>query len=52
MRDAGGGKGTLTPLIPLSLRAFEGEGEIKTEGCTSAKAEVQPSSLVLGEGDG
>ena len=41
-------QGTLTPFIPLSLRAFKGEGEGKTEGCTCAKAQVHPSSLVLG----
>ena len=37
-------------MIPLSLRAFEGEGEEKTEGHTCAYAQVCPSSLVLREG--
>ena len=48
----GGGRGTLTPLVPLSLRAYKGEGEEKTEGCTCAKAQVHPSSLVQGRGEG
>ncbi len=43
-------QGTLTPLIPLSLRAIKGEGEEKTEASTCAKAQVLASSLVLGEG--
>ena len=41
------GRETLTPLIPLSLRAIKGEGERKTEGSTCALAQVLPSSLVL-----
>ena len=41
---------TLTPFIPLSLRAFKGEGEEKTEGRTCALAQVRPSSLILREG--
>ena len=46
-----GGKGTLTPFIPLSLGAFKGEGEGKTEGYACALAQAYPSSLVLrGEG--
>ena len=40
--------GTLTPLIPLSLRACKGEGEEKTEGSACAMAQALPSSLVLG----
>ncbi len=52
----GGGKGTLSPLIPLSpsrdsgqaLRAFKGEGEEKTEVSGCAKAQPLTSSLVLG----
>ena len=44
-------RGTLTPFIPLSLRAIKGEGEIKTEACTCAKAQVHASSLVLGRGE-
>ena len=44
-------RGTLTPLVPLSLGAIKGEGEEKTEGCTCALAQVHPSSLVLGRGD-
>ena len=35
-------------MIPLSLRAIKGEGEGKTEGNTCARAQVLPSSLVLG----
>ena len=42
---------TLTPFIPLSLRAIKGEGERKTEGCTCTEAQVHPSSLVLGGGE-
>ena len=30
------GRGTLTPLVPLALRAFKGEGERRTEGRTYA----------------
>ena len=44
---------TLTPLIPLSLKALKGEGEEKTEGSACAMAQALPSSLVLvGEGEG
>ncbi len=32
-------QGTLTPLIPLSLRAFKGEGETRTEACAFANGE-------------
>ncbi len=46
-------RGTLTPFIPLSLRAFKGEGEIRTEGDVGASAPTSPSSSVLGgKGDG
>ena len=41
-------KGTLTPFIPLSLRAFNGEGEEKTEACTCALAQVHASSFGTG----
>ena len=36
-------------MVPLSLGAFKGEGEEKTEACTCAKAQVHVSSSVLGE---
>ena len=36
------GIGTLTPFIPLSLRAFKGEGEIRTEGCIAALRQCIP----------
>ena len=42
-------RGTLTPLVPLSLRAFNGEGERRTEARTGAMAPVRASSSVLGE---
>ena len=32
--------GTLTPLIPLSLRAFKGDGEGRTEGYACALAQA------------
>ncbi len=44
--------GTLTPFIPLSLRAYKGEGEEKTEGSACAMAQALPSSLVLGRKEG
>ena len=40
--------GTLTPLVPLSLRAVEGEGEIRTEADVGAEAPTSASSSVLG----
>ena len=42
--------GTLTPLVPLSLRAYKGEGEEKTEASACARAQALASSLVLGGG--
>ena len=44
--------GTLSPFLPLSLRAIEGEGEEKTEGSACAMAQALPSSLVLGRREG
>ena len=44
------GEGTLTPFIPLSLRAFKVEGERKTEACTCANAQVHASSFGTGGG--
>ena len=44
-------RGTLTPLIPLSLKAIKGEGEIRTEGDVGADAPTSPSSSILGRGD-
>ena len=41
-------RGTLTPLVPLSLRAFKEEGERKTEACTCALAQVHASSFGTG----
>ena len=41
-------RGTLSPLVPLSLRAFKGEGERKTEACTCARAQVHASSFGTG----
>ncbi len=46
-----GGK-TLTPLIPLSLRAFKGEGEKRTEAEVGAEAPTSASSSVLGRREG
>ena len=43
---------TLTPLVPLSLRALKGEGEEKTEGSDCAMAQSLASSLVLGGREG
>ncbi len=43
---------TLTPLVPLSLRAYKGEGEEKTERCTCTLAQVLASSLVPGRKEG
>ena len=43
---------TLTPLIPLSLRALKGEGEEKTEASACAMAQALASSLVLGRREG
>ena len=48
--SAAAGRGTLAPFIPLSLRAFKGEGEEKTEAYTRAVAHAYTSSLVLGGG--
>ena len=45
-------RGTLTPLVPLSLRAIEGEGEEKTEASACALAQALASSLVLGKKEG
>ena len=41
-------RGTFTPLIPLSLRAVKGEGEIRTEAEVGASAPTSASSSVLG----
>ncbi len=41
--------GTLTPFIPLSLRAFKGEGERRIEGSACARAQALPSNSVLVE---
>ena len=45
-------RGTLTPLVPLSLRAFKGEGEIRTEARTGAVHPCGPLVQYWGEGDG
>ena len=43
--------GTLTPLIPLSLRAFKGEGEEKTEAYARTRVRAYASSLILVGGE-
>ena len=48
----GGGKGTLTPLIPLSLRAVKGEGERRTEAHVRAEHARGPLVQYWGEGEG
>ena len=40
--------GTLTPLVPLSLRAFKGEGERRIGACICAKAHMQAPNSVPG----
>ena len=45
-------RGTLTPLIPLSLRAFKGEGEIRIEAHVRAEHTRGPLIQYWGEGDG
>ena len=45
-------RGTLTPLIPLSLRAIKGEGEIRIEVHVRALHARGPLIQYLGEGDG
>ena len=42
---------TLTPLIPLSLRAIKGEGGEKNRGRRGCVAPTSASSSVLGEGE-
>ena len=39
---------TLSPLIPLSLRAIKGEGERRTEADAGADAPASASSSILG----
>ena len=39
--------GTLTPLVPLSLRAIKGEGEKRTEAEVGAEAPTSASSSIL-----
>ena len=43
-------RGTLTPFIPLSLRAFNGEGEIRTEADACAMHMRMPLVRYWGEG--
>ena len=45
-------RGTLTPLIPLSLRAIKGEGEIRIEAHVRALHARGPLIQYWGEGDG
>ena len=45
-------RGTLTPLVPLSLRAFKGEGEIRIEAHVRAEHARGPLIQYWGEGDG
>ena len=44
-------RGTLTPLVPLSLRAFKGEGERRIGACICALAHMQAPNSVPGEGE-
>ena len=44
-------RGTLTPLIPLSLSVFKGEGEIRTEGNACATHMRLPLVQYWGEGE-
>ncbi len=50
IRPYGRRKGTLTPLIPLSLRAYKGEGEIRIEGRMGALHPCGPLIQYWGEG--
>ena len=43
--------GTLSPLISLSLGAFKGVRERRTEGDVAASAATSPCSSVLGKGE-
>ena len=43
-------KGTLTPLIPLSLRAYKGEGEKKQRQRLALMRQPLPLVRYLGEG--
>ena len=45
-----GGMGTLTPFVPLSLRAFKGEGEIRIEAHVRAEHAHGPLIQYWGEG--
>ena len=45
-------RGTLTPLIPLSLRAIKGEGEIRIEAHVRAEHARGPLIQYWGERDG
>ena len=42
--------GTLSPLVPLSLRAFKGEGERRIGACICAKAHMHAPNSVPGGG--
>ena len=42
--------GTLTPLIPLSLRAFKGEGERSIGACLCVKRISRPLRSTKGKG--
>ena len=44
-------RGTLTPLVPLSLRANKGEGEKKQRGAPAPRRRCTPLVWYWGEGD-
>ena len=44
------GEGTLTPFVPLSLRAFKGEGEGRIEAGMGALHPCRPLLQYWGEG--
>ena len=44
--------GTLTPLVPLSLKAVEGEGERRTEAGVGVETPTPASSSILGKREG
>ena len=43
------GEGTLSPFVPLSLRAFKGEGEIRIGAYACASAHAYAPNSVPGE---
>ena len=45
-------KGTLTPLIPFSFRAFKGEGKRRIGACICAEVQMHAPNSVPGGGRG